>query len=149
MDDLDTFIDSLGIEIFTEAMFQKELEMIDDERAPEIQRMWNRLDGLGDLDDGWLEGDGRSPDADVIARAKEVLARLLVEHREVPQAGRISHAEWRNPGRMGHRPLGCGNLFRLWRHRSDRRSQQRGYRRRARRGFFRWSGKRGLLDCAQ
>lgn len=63
----------------------EELEVIDDERAPEVQRLWNRLDVLRDLSDGWLEGDGLTPDTGVIARVREVLARLLVDHRDIPK----------------------------------------------------------------
>jgi hypothetical protein len=46
---------------------------------------WKRLDELRALRDGWLEGDGMTPDAVVVAHAREVLTRLLVDNRERPR----------------------------------------------------------------
>lgn len=63
----------------------EELEVVDDERAPDVQRIWKRLDELRTLRDGWLEGDGVTPDAVVVARVREVLARMLVDYRELPR----------------------------------------------------------------
>lgn len=62
-----------------------ELEVVDDERAPEVQRVWKRLEDLRSLRDGWLEGDGVTPDAVVVARAREVIARILVDYRDLPR----------------------------------------------------------------
>lgn len=78
----------------------EELEIVDDERAPEVQRVWDRLRSFERITDGWLEGEGRAPTQLALARAQEVLARLLIDHRGVerphvfpsPQGG--VQAEW-------------------------------------------------------
>jgi hypothetical protein len=63
----------------------RDLEVEDDERAPDVQRVWRRLDELRALRDGWIEGEGLPPNAVVVARAREILVRLLVEDRELPR----------------------------------------------------------------
>jgi hypothetical protein len=77
-----------------------ELETFDHERAPEVQRVWSRLESLKKVEDGWIRGEGRAPRPLALARAKEVLARLLVESpmiarpRVFPTAEGGVQAEW-------------------------------------------------------
>jgi hypothetical protein len=59
----------------------EELEVVDDERATEVQKVWDRLASFTEIQDGWLEGEGRAPSERAIVHAKHVLARLLVEQR--------------------------------------------------------------------
>jgi hypothetical protein len=61
----------------------EELEVVDDERASEIQRIWDRLNSFKSIADGWLEGDGRAPSQLAKVRAREVLGRLLVERHDI------------------------------------------------------------------
>ena len=63
----------------------RDLEVVDDERAADVQRVWRRLVELRTLRDGWIEGEGVLPDPVVVARAREILARLLVDDRELPR----------------------------------------------------------------
>lgn len=63
----------------------EEIETVDDERAPELQKLWDRLKTLEEVPDGWLDGDGRRPTADVLMFARLVLSRLLVDHRSIPR----------------------------------------------------------------
>lgn len=77
-----------------------ELELVDHERAADVEKLWARIDSLASVGEGWLEGEGRAPTEGVLARAREVLARLLVEHRDIerpkvfptPEGG--LQAEW-------------------------------------------------------
>lgn len=61
----------------------EELEVIDDERAAEAQRVWDRLESFERIDDGWFEGDGLRPTTNALSVARGVLARLIVEHHEI------------------------------------------------------------------
>lgn len=63
----------------------EEIETVDDERAPELQKLWDRLKTLEEVPDGWLDGDGRTPTAEVLMFARLVLSRLLVDHRSIPR----------------------------------------------------------------
>jgi hypothetical protein len=58
----------------------EDMEFVDDERAGEVQRLWTRIASLEKVGDGWLEGEGRAPSPLALARAREVLARLLVTY---------------------------------------------------------------------
>ena len=60
-----------------------ELELVDDERAPEVQKLWDRVDSLRSVGDGWLDGDGIAPAERALTHAREVLGRLLVDHRDI------------------------------------------------------------------
>jgi hypothetical protein len=60
------------------------LEVLDDDRAADVQRVWERLEALKGVPDGWLEGSGYSPKETALVAAREVLARLLVDS-EVPR----------------------------------------------------------------
>lgn len=62
-----------------------EIEIVDDERAPDVRTLWNRLESFSEIQDGWYEGDGLCPSADSIARARGVLARLMIEYRDLPK----------------------------------------------------------------
>jgi hypothetical protein len=57
----------------------REFDSVDDERATEVQALWERLSTLAELSDGWLDGDGLAPTELALALARQVLARLLVE----------------------------------------------------------------------
>lgn len=59
----------------------EELEVMDDERAADVQKVWDRLASFDEIQDGWLEGEGRAPSERAIVHARHVLARLLVERR--------------------------------------------------------------------
>ncbi|MBK8251749.1 MAG: hypothetical protein IPK82_03665 [Polyangiaceae bacterium] len=61
----------------------EELDLVDHERAPEVLKMWARIEHLAQAPPGWLNGDGDPPSAEVQAQAREVLARLLVDHKDV------------------------------------------------------------------
>ena len=63
----------------------EELEVLDDERAPEIQKLWARIDSFTSISDGWFEGEGLAPTERCRLRAREVLARLLVDGRQLPK----------------------------------------------------------------
>jgi hypothetical protein len=63
----------------------EEIETVDDERAPEVQKLWDRLKTLEEVPDGWLDGDGRRPTEDVLTFVRLVLQRLLVDHRSIPR----------------------------------------------------------------
>ena len=60
-------------------------EVVDHERWPEVERVWQRIDQLAQVPEGWMNGAGEAPGDAVRARAREVLARLLVDHPEVPR----------------------------------------------------------------
>ncbi len=62
-----------------------EIEVFDHERKGEIDKLWARLEVLAGVPDGWLHGEGVAPSAEALTRAREVLARLLVEHAEIPR----------------------------------------------------------------
>jgi hypothetical protein len=62
-----------------------ELEVFDHERRPEIDALWKRIDSLAEVPNGWLDGDGLAPSAEALARVREVLARLLADHHEIPR----------------------------------------------------------------
>ena len=55
------------------------LQLLDDDRAPDVQRVWERLDSFKNVADGWLDGHGIAPSDPAIAAAREILARLLVD----------------------------------------------------------------------
>jgi hypothetical protein len=57
-----------------------DVEFVDDERAGDVQRLWTRIGVLEKVGDGWLEGEGRAPSPLALARAREVLARLLATY---------------------------------------------------------------------
>jgi hypothetical protein len=63
----------------------EDLEVVDDERAHEIQKLWTRIDSFININDGWLEGEGLAPTERCRLRAREVLARLLVDGRQLPK----------------------------------------------------------------
>lgn len=60
-------------------------EVVDHERWPDVERLWQRIDQLAEVPEGWMNGAGEAPGDAVRARAREVLARLLVDHPEVPR----------------------------------------------------------------
>jgi hypothetical protein len=60
-----------------------ELDVFEHPRAGEVRKMWNRIDHLSTLEDGWIEGEGSAPSETAIVRAREILARLLVDHEWV------------------------------------------------------------------
>jgi len=60
-------------------------EVVDHERWPDIERLWQRIEQLAGVPEGWLNGAGEAPSDAVLAQAREVLARLLVDHAEVPR----------------------------------------------------------------
>lgn len=62
----------------------EDLEPIEDERAPYIQKLWDRLRTFVNLPDGWAEGDGSPLNAELVARVSNVLARLLIENAAIP-----------------------------------------------------------------
>lgn len=61
----------------------EELEAVDDDRAPEAQKVWDRLESFERIADGWLEGQGAPPTQMAVSVARAVLARLLIVHREL------------------------------------------------------------------
>ncbi len=61
-----------------------EFDVVDHERRGDIENLWRRLDELAALEGGWLDGAGLAPEAGVVARVREVLAKLLAEH-DVPR----------------------------------------------------------------
>jgi hypothetical protein len=61
----------------------EEFELVDHERSPEIKKLWARIDELSRVPRGWLDGDGQPPTEHAVARARDVLARLLVDQSEV------------------------------------------------------------------
>ena len=63
----------------------EDLELIDDERAPEIQVAWTRIESFDDIRDGWFSGEGLAPSAHATSVAKMVLARLLIENPTLPR----------------------------------------------------------------
>ncbi|MFT3765158.1 MAG: hypothetical protein QM820_06530 [Minicystis sp.] len=63
----------------------EELETVDDERAADLKKLWDRLKELESVPEGWLEGKGRKPTDRVLAYTRGVLARLLVELRTLPR----------------------------------------------------------------
>ncbi|MGK4005336.1 hypothetical protein WMF31_22090 [Sorangium sp. So ce1036] len=63
----------------------EELETVDDERAPDVKKLWDRLKTLEEVPDGWLDGDGKKPTEEVMAFARLVLSRLVVDHRSIPR----------------------------------------------------------------
>lgn len=65
------------------ALDTPEIEVFDHERRSEIDKLWARLDTLSGVPDGWLHGDGVAPSAEALTRAREILARLLVEYAEM------------------------------------------------------------------
>lgn len=54
------------------------LEVIDDERAPEVRTAWARLDSFSRLEEGWLHEGSPPPTSAAKALARGVIARLLV-----------------------------------------------------------------------
>ncbi len=62
----------------------EDLEPIEDERAPYVQKMWERLKSFINLPEGWAEGEGSSIDAELVASVSNILARLLVENTAIP-----------------------------------------------------------------
>jgi hypothetical protein len=78
----------------------EELEVVDDERATEVQKVWDRLASFTEIADGWFQGEGRAPSERAIVCARQVLARVLVERREIerplvfPTPGGGVQAEW-------------------------------------------------------
>ena len=63
------------------------LELVDDERAPEVQKIWERLRSFERISEGWLEGEGKPPSERAVQVARGVLGRLLVEHLRLPRPG--------------------------------------------------------------
>ncbi|HXI99290.1 MAG TPA: hypothetical protein VNG73_10125 [Gemmatimonadaceae bacterium] len=57
-----------------------DLELFEHPRAAEVLKLWARLDHLGEIEDGWIESEGQAPSKDALMRARDVLARLLVDH---------------------------------------------------------------------
>lgn len=78
----------------------EELDVFDDERAVDVQKVWDRLKAFERIPQGWCDGFGIAPSRNAVARAREVLARLLVDNKSVerpkvyptPQGG--VQAEW-------------------------------------------------------
>lgn len=77
-----------------------DLDVMEDERAPEIQKIWDRLRSFEQIKNGWFDGGGLAPTHQALTRAKDVLARLLVDYANIPRprvyptpAGGIQ-AEW-------------------------------------------------------
>lgn len=60
-----------------------ELDLVDHERAPDVQKLWARLDQLAAVPGGWFHGEGEAPSPDALVQAREILARLLVDHRNI------------------------------------------------------------------
>ncbi|HEX4422933.1 MAG TPA: hypothetical protein VH165_33685 [Kofleriaceae bacterium] len=63
----------------------EEIEIVDDERAPEIQKLWTRIDSFVQISDGWFDGEGLAPTERCRLRARAILARLLVDGRQLPK----------------------------------------------------------------
>ncbi len=62
----------------------EDLEVVDDERAGEVQRIWDRLVAFRSIGNGWCEGEGVAVTDLANARVKSVIARLLVENPSIP-----------------------------------------------------------------
>lgn len=61
-----------------------DVELVDDDRAGDVQKVWDRIASFERVPDGWFDGEGRPPTPRARARAREILARLLVDHGAVP-----------------------------------------------------------------
>ena len=61
----------------------EDLELVDHERAADVLKLWARVSQLAETPRGWLRGDGEPPSEQARAQAREVLARLLVDHRDI------------------------------------------------------------------
>ena len=61
----------------------EELEFVDDERGPEILKLWTRIDSFATIADGWLDGEGVAPTVRCRLVARTALARLLIDGREL------------------------------------------------------------------
>lgn len=75
------------------------LELVDDERASEVLKVWDRLKSFDQIPSGWIAGEGRPPAERAVQVAKGVLGRLLVEHQLprpslFPAPGGAVQAEW-------------------------------------------------------
>ncbi len=58
----------------------EDLGLFEHPRADVVKKVWERLDRLSEIEDGWIEGEGAAPTAQVVQQARDVLARLLVEN---------------------------------------------------------------------
>lgn len=62
-----------------------EIEVFDHERKGDVDKLWARIAFLGELPEGWHGGEGVAPSPDALTRARDVLARLLVEYPAIPR----------------------------------------------------------------
>lgn len=61
----------------------EELELVEHERASDVIKVWTRIGQLAQAPSGWLNGEGEPPTEQSQAQAREVLARLIVDHGDI------------------------------------------------------------------
>lgn len=59
--------------------------MTAEEQLEAYERIRVRMQTLAELPEGWHGGEGVAPSPDALTRAREVLARLLVEYPAIPR----------------------------------------------------------------
>jgi hypothetical protein len=65
----------------------RELRVVGAAREIEVQKVWDRIQALESVPDGWLRGEGTRPTPVVRVRARAVLSRILVVHSCIPRPG--------------------------------------------------------------
>lgn len=60
-----------------------ELLITEHERAPDIQKLWDRLESFEQIEAGWIDGDGVAPAGMVITQVREVISRVLADCQDI------------------------------------------------------------------